>query len=1383
MSTFKGFKKIASLFVAVVFLCNTILPNAAFAAEAFDLPGPSQFVNLSQAYSFPTLKGLRFDPANPLRMEFIVDHGNQEKVSQEEASSLIRYFLAGLTIPQNDLWVNLSPYEKDRIINDNLAQTDLGEGLLSQDYILKQISASLTYPESQTGRDFWNKTYNEILKIAKTTNIPVNTFNKIWIVPDKAVVYENKNVAFVAEASLKTMLEQDYLSLKNNVSAIQKDWSQDRGSASFNRSRSQRKDLKQGAIEQISKASSDVMRQEILPKINADINTGKNFATLRQIYSSIILAVWFKKKFKESLYQHYIDKGKIKGIDLTDKNAKEKVYNLYLQAFQKGLYNYIKTEPEQGSRKNIKRRYFSGGSSFDNRNLTVQATTNQSALSGTIFSKKVSIFPTTIVAKGTRTGTFTAGSQTTAGSTISAKKQEVAAVRKFLQDMLANKIDLKTLTVPASLQEAVKTQREYLPAGNWKMELTTAEEAIKLINGIANLIAQDHDKNTWRDKGKNMDFIIPISPSSVHIYLVKAEIKKLEDSGSLPQGLIRLGAQNASAYEKGPRTGENSATQLRNLGVEYVILGHSERRHHEWTPETSKLVNAKARQVLNEELKPIICIGETFEERGNGNAYKVLTQQLRGSTAGFTKEDLEKIVIAYEPVWAIGKGKTPATPEDAKLAHLFIRAWVLNKFGVDIAGRIQILYGGSVKPGNVADLIAQPGIDGALVGGEALKPEGFVNIAKAIFEARASSAIAQNITTVELLKTTKARQVLDSRGFPTVEMEVTLPDRKTISVIVPSGASTGKAEALELRDGQVIKDIGQGKRPELSAEQINRLKKIFPNKTISSDEELYKILGSGYEKKGVLIAADNASNIIIPLLIEALNKGEFTIIEQKKIDAFLIKLDGTENKSNLGANATLAVSLLTARIGAYLSGYGDVEFYKYIHETFGAKNPRIPICMQNVLNGGKHAPDGPDIQEFMIGAVGSAKTMLEQMEITTKVFHTFGDLLKNDEEELRKKYTDEAYKKYNLSNVLGRGITGSLGTAYGDEGGYVPAFENNREPFLAITAAIRLAGYNQNGKIDVALGMDGALSEWDEGPTKDGQYRIYHFKKPLVLADKTILGKQLENKKWEITSLDLIRFYKDLILDTKNVAYLFSIEDGLGEKDWSGAEKPAYGWEKLTEEMTDPNFISQVPFYNQISSLLKENYGIVLNGLQVVTDDPTSTNPTLTEKAITAKTGNALLDKINQIGTLTEAAEAGNLALGNGWNLFVSHRSGETEDVTIAHLSVGLGGGFLKTGAPNRTDRNAKYNELLRIEENMQIVASSLKIANDNGGINLESIDIPVSPSSSPVETPFFLDNLQNFDGFTFKVTGERTETIKMALNLPSEKENKTKRQELAYKK
>lgn len=337
--------RVACLFVAMSFLSNAILPG--YVRAEISLPAPTQFVPLSSSYSFPILKGLSFNPNKPMEMEFIIDTADQKKVSQAEAAQLIKYFLAGLTIPENELWVNMSPYEKDKMIAPALSETDLGKDMLSQDYLLKQISSSLTYPESQTGKDFWAKTYQEVQKIAHSTKLPVNTFNKIWIMPDKAVVFEHENFALVKEASLKTMLEQDYIALKNNTSDIQK-----------------QNNAQQGLINKVSDASSKVMKEVILPKINNDVNSGKNFSTLRQIYYSLILATWFKQKFSDSIYKNYIDKAKVKGIDLNDKNAKEKIYNLYVEAFKTGLYNYVKPEVDPGSHKKIKRQYFSGGLVF-----------------------------------------------------------------------------------------------------------------------------------------------------------------------------------------------------------------------------------------------------------------------------------------------------------------------------------------------------------------------------------------------------------------------------------------------------------------------------------------------------------------------------------------------------------------------------------------------------------------------------------------------------------------------------------------------------------------------------------------------------------------------------------------------------------------------------------------------------------------------------------------------------------------------------------------------------------------------------------------------------------------------------------------------------------
>jgi len=314
-------------------------------AVAYSLPSPTKILPLSRWQSYPVLKGIRIDSQNPLNLEFIIDTASQDEVSKEEASRLIRYFLAGLTLPDEELWVNLSPYEEERVVSDSLALTDLGKDMLGQDYVLKQLLSSLTYPEDKLGKEYWKEVYQEVAKIAGTTNIPINTFNKVWIMPDKAKVYENGNVAFVARASLKCMLEEDYLALKNSSQLLAVE-------------------DKQENKEEISKVASKIMKEIVLPKIQEDVSYGKNFATLRQIYHSLILGVWFKQKFKDSFYKHYIDQGKIKGIDLEDKGAKEKIYNLYVEAYKKGVYDYVRQDYDAASQEYIDRRYYSGGEWF-----------------------------------------------------------------------------------------------------------------------------------------------------------------------------------------------------------------------------------------------------------------------------------------------------------------------------------------------------------------------------------------------------------------------------------------------------------------------------------------------------------------------------------------------------------------------------------------------------------------------------------------------------------------------------------------------------------------------------------------------------------------------------------------------------------------------------------------------------------------------------------------------------------------------------------------------------------------------------------------------------------------------------------------------------------
>jgi len=324
----------------------------------FHLPAPGVLVPLSTEFNPPILKGIKVHPDNPFRFDFILDQGDSEdRHPESEATKLIKYFLASLTIPEKDLWVNLSPYEKNRIIPQSFGLTEMGRDLLAEDYMLKQITASLIYPEGETGKKFWKRIYEETQKKFGTTNIPVNTFNKVWIVPDKAVVYENAKAgtAYVVESSLKVMLEQDYLALENNC---------------------YRPDT----------IGSKIIREIVIPELTKEVNENGNFAQLRQVYNSLILATWYKKKIRDSiLAQVYEDKKKVAGVDYKESLNIEAIYQRYLQAFKKGAYNYIKEEQDPMTQQIVPKKYFSGGFSFASRMGPAMAyTSNRAMLSGVL---------------------------------------------------------------------------------------------------------------------------------------------------------------------------------------------------------------------------------------------------------------------------------------------------------------------------------------------------------------------------------------------------------------------------------------------------------------------------------------------------------------------------------------------------------------------------------------------------------------------------------------------------------------------------------------------------------------------------------------------------------------------------------------------------------------------------------------------------------------------------------------------------------------------------------------------------------------------------------------------------------------------------------------
>lgn len=407
-----------------------------------------------------------------------------------------------------------------------------------------------------------------------------------------------------------------------------------------------------------------------------------------------------------------------------------------------------------------------------------------------------------------------------------------------------------------------------------------------------------------------------------------------------------------------------------------------------------------------------------------------------------------------------------------------------------------------------------------------------------------------------------AREILDSRGNPTVEVEVVLEDGTMGRAAVPSGASTGAHEAVELRDGDKDRYMG----------------------------------------KGVIQAIDNVNTIIAPEVIG------FDALDQVGLDQALIDLDGTPNKGRLGANAILGVSMAAAKAAANAL---DMPLYKYLG---GINSKELPVPMMNILNGGKHADNNVDIQEFMVMPVG-APNFAEGLRMCTEVFHKLKSVLKSK----------------------------GLNTAVGDEGGFAPNLKSNEEALAVIIEAISATGYKPGE--DIMLALDVAATEL----YKDGNY-------------------VLEGEGKTKSSAEMIDFYEEM----SNKYPIISIEDGLSEDDWEG-------WQQMTARLGKK--------------------------LQLVGDDLFVTNTDRLAKGIETSTANSILIKVNQIGTLTETFDAIEMAKRAGFTAVVSHRSGETEDVTIADIAVAANSGQIKTGAPSRTDRVAKYNQLLRIEEELDDIA------------------------------------------------------------------------------
>lgn len=351
-----------SIAIAVITAFIAMIPaQSGYAQVVMQMPAPGQMVHQTGRFDPALMAGLRVDLKDPFNFYFIMDRGEKEMaddVKKEEYSKLIKYFLSSLTTANTDMWVNLSPVESDRIIPDNFGKTGMGRDLLAQDYILKQFTASLMYPEDAAGKKFWKTLYEEAYAKYGTTDIPVDTFNKVWITADKAQIYQKEDTAFLVDSHLKVMLEQDFKLIEQNQDQF--------GSATAN--------IDDQGTPETRKLASDIVREVIVPLIEKEVNEGESFASVRQAYSAMIMATWFKKTLKQTLLgQAYADKNKVAGIENNDPQAKEKIYQQYLEAYKVGVFNYIKEETDPVTQESIPRKYFSGGLTIDPEKVTTDA--------------------------------------------------------------------------------------------------------------------------------------------------------------------------------------------------------------------------------------------------------------------------------------------------------------------------------------------------------------------------------------------------------------------------------------------------------------------------------------------------------------------------------------------------------------------------------------------------------------------------------------------------------------------------------------------------------------------------------------------------------------------------------------------------------------------------------------------------------------------------------------------------------------------------------------------------------------------------------------------------------------------------------------------------
>lgn len=358
-STFKHLHRILCVWVALMFFTNIVFcASLGYAQTVLNLPAAGTMLVSNGVYAPMVIKGINIDLENGLNFDFIMNEGDTHFSDQEfaqEAQKLIKYFLASLTIPQEEMWVNLSPYEKDRIIMKNFGQTEMGRDLLVQDYMLKQLTSSLMYPEDDLGAEFWSRVYKKVAQqFGPEAQVPLNTFSKIWIVPETAKIYEHDRGAVVVESHLKVMLEEDYLALEANQG----------------RSNHGLGDVGAADLHSIKDVSLPIVRDILIPEIEREVNQGEIFANLRQIHTAMLLAKWYKEHLQTSLLgQVYVDQGKTKGVNSQDPKINQKIYNQYVEAFKVGVFDFIKEDYDESTQQVVPRKYFSGGFAGDQAQL------------------------------------------------------------------------------------------------------------------------------------------------------------------------------------------------------------------------------------------------------------------------------------------------------------------------------------------------------------------------------------------------------------------------------------------------------------------------------------------------------------------------------------------------------------------------------------------------------------------------------------------------------------------------------------------------------------------------------------------------------------------------------------------------------------------------------------------------------------------------------------------------------------------------------------------------------------------------------------------------------------------------------------------------------